>query len=182
MVFFCNFQDCIIITASCALQLSVVPGSDEADLIKRWGVVLKVVAGLDGSGHHPGYSTESTLDSQVDASHIIVAGFALLEIRVKDLDKTVVFKDSHPCCSDAERLFILLTGKEDKESSRILNELIDTQAREMQSEHTDISCGECNRVRDRCKEGCTYPCASRQCTQADAIGSYANGMKGVTCD
>jgi hypothetical protein len=139
---FCNLKDCITITASRALQLSVVPGSDEADLIKRWGVVLKIVAGLDGSGHHPVYSTESTLDSQVDASHIIVAGFALLEIRVNDLDATVVFKDSHQCCSDAERPFILLTGKEDKENSRILNELIDTQASEMQSQRTDISCGE----------------------------------------
>jgi hypothetical protein len=45
--------------------------------------------------------------------------------------------------------------------------------------HTSISM--CNRVRDRYEEGCTHSCASR-CGQANAVTSYANGMKEVTCD
>jgi hypothetical protein len=39
----------------------------------------------------------------------------------------------------------------------------------------------CNRVHDRYEEGCTHSCASRR-AQADAVASYANGMKEVTCD
>jgi hypothetical protein len=103
---FLQFKDCISITASCSLQLSVLPGAGE-----------QVVGGLDGSGHHPVYSTESMLDSEVDASHIMVAAFSLHEIYVDDLCQTVVFKDPHPCCSDADWPFILLTGKEDEHSS-----------------------------------------------------------------
>jgi hypothetical protein len=40
----------------------------------------------------------------------------------------------------------------------------------------------CNRVRDRYEdEVAAHSCAS-PCAPADAVASYANGMKGVTCD
>jgi hypothetical protein len=38
-----------------------------------------------------------------------------------------------------------------------------------------------NRVRDRYEKSCAHSCASRP-AQANAVASYANGMKGVTCD
>jgi hypothetical protein len=41
--------------------------------------------------------------------------------------------------------------------------------------------GGCTRVRDRYEEGCAHSRASWR-AQADAVASYANGMKGVTCD
>jgi hypothetical protein len=53
---------------------------------------------------------------------------------------------------------------------------------------THRSCGQelgqegmCNRVRDRYEEGCAHSCASRS-AQANAVASYANNVKGVTCD
>jgi hypothetical protein len=39
----------------------------------------------------------------------------------------------------------------------------------------------CNRVRDRYEEGRAHYCALLR-PQADAVASYANGIKGVTCD
>jgi hypothetical protein len=41
--------------------------------------------------------------------------------------------------------------------------------------------GMCNKVRDRYEEGCAHSCASQR-ARADAVASYANGIKGVTCD
>ena len=41
--------------------------------------------------------------------------------------------------------------------------------------------GMCNRVRDRMKRRLRTLLHSRR-SQADAVGSYANGMKGVTCN
>jgi hypothetical protein len=41
---------------------------------------------------------------------------------------------------------------------------------------------QCNRVRDRYEEeDCAHTCALGR-AQADAVPSYANGMKGVICD
>ena len=76
-------------------------------------VIATVTYGLDGSGSHRVYNSETSLAEGVDTSHILFAGFSL--INLKTWDGTIIYEVPNPNSSDNERPIIICPGREDKE-------------------------------------------------------------------
>ena len=110
-----KFKESLSITVKRALRTSVSL-TDNLDKLHSHGLIAWVVGGIDGSGRHAEYNSASSLEDGVDTSHFLYAGYVLVELRINDQDRTLVYKDRCPGSSEAERPLIVIPGAESEEN------------------------------------------------------------------
>ena len=92
------------------------------DVMKKLALIprgTKVIAfftgGMDGSGSHKVYNSQSSLNVHFDAKSILFAGISLIYLKLDDEEGTMLYEVPNPCSSDNERPLILCPGKEEPE-------------------------------------------------------------------
>ena len=96
------------------------------------------IYGLDGSGSHSEYNSESSLKDNVDTSHFIVSGLALSKITQHGRDG-ILYSDQKLASSMAERPLLLCPGKEDREIvERSIMTIFDAEVRDVTKSHQKI--------------------------------------------
>ena len=130
-----EFQESLAITIRRALKISLdFSDTETLDKIRSHGLFAKAAGGVDGSGNHAEYNSASSLAEGVDTSHFLYAGYVLLELRINDQNRTLVYKDRCPGSSEAERPLIVIPGAENKENfkkvlERMTHEIEDAMRR-----------------------------------------------------
>lgn len=107
--------------------------------VKQYGIVAKAVCGIDGSGSHQVYNSESSLREGLDTTHILVGGFCLTKILLDNPAGDVIFKDRAPSAAEAERPLLLVPGKETREAFGQLIKLIDSDVDKLSRDPIMIS-------------------------------------------
>jgi hypothetical protein len=83
------------------------------------------------------------MTEEVDTSKLMVVGFSLISVEIYDTcGDTLIFKDSAPSSSDAERPLGLIPGKETKESTATLMAALDKAIDSVKKEPLTLSCWE----------------------------------------
>ena len=76
------------------------------------GVVAKFITGCDVSGSHKVYKAPSSLTENIDTSHFMVGGIALIQLSLNDEAGTVIYNVKNPSCDDNERPILICPGKD----------------------------------------------------------------------
>ena len=132
-----NFEECLSVTVRRILNMfkkdhdEDIDDNDKkiCDDIRNFGVIVNVNSGVDGSGSHAVYSSESSLADGVDTSHINISGFCLLSIKINNEDKTEIFHELTPQSSEAERPLQLMPGTESRENFEKIYGDLDREAK-----------------------------------------------------
>ena len=95
------------------------------------------IYGLDGSGSHSEYNSESSLKDNVDTSHFIVSGLALSKITQLGHDG-ILYSDQKLASSMAERPLLLCPGKEDRKIVGEIMKIFDAEVRDVTKSHQKI--------------------------------------------
>ena len=118
-----KFSESLAITIKRALRSSISL-TENVDNMRNHGLVARAVGGIDGSGKHSEYNSASSLAKGVDTSHFLYAGFTLLDLRIADQERTIIYEDLRPGSPEAERPLMIIPGKESSENfAKVLQRL-----------------------------------------------------------
>ena len=90
------------------------------------GVVARFISGCDVSGSHKVYSSASSLDNNIDTTHFMVGGIALVQLCLDDEAGTLIYNVRNPSCDDNERPVLICPGKDTRELNALTFEAIDS--------------------------------------------------------
>ena len=139
-----GLQEALKVTVRRALMAAKIdPTSELAESISRFGLVADVKGGLDGSGKHSVYNSESSLAEGVDTSHFVFGGFALNTLVVDNpVEQTLVYNDPCPASAEAERPLFIVPGAEKPDLVEKLLEEIERDALPLASVPLIVPCGD----------------------------------------
>ncbi len=141
-----DLKETLFVTVRRALLASISPDSDTAGQVKSLGLIAKVRMGIDGSGNHSVFNTESTLAEGVTASHVVVGGFTVLSLQVDDLFSPRIYSDPSPCNAESERPLFLQTGRETTEVMARMMAKIDPVVDQLCRSQSSVPCDELGNV------------------------------------
>ena len=110
------------------------------DDIKEFGVIVTANSGIDGSGGHAVYNSESSLADGVDTTHINVSGFCLLSIKINNEEQTEIFHELTPQSSEAERVLQLMPGTESRENFEKIYGDLNNETKKLNDNGFDCYC------------------------------------------
>jgi len=134
-----NLREAITLTLQRAFE--TLNGALTAANAEEFGITCKFIGGCDGSGSHAIYNSATSLAAGVDTSHMLVGGFALTEIKSRDIQ---IFKDKNCCSIFAERPWLLIPGRESKENFQKVMEVFDQDISALSDEPVKINNISCN--------------------------------------
>jgi hypothetical protein len=103
-----------------------------------WGC-SKIITGCDVSGGHKVYNAASSLNENIDTSHFMVGGIALVQLCLNDEAGTVLYNVKNPSCDDNERPILICPGKDTRELNDLTFEAIDQGIKKVQEETINLN-------------------------------------------